>query len=165
MTPHPNNPPSLFKIIFLATAPQLTNYKFPRAALGEHSSPTKDKKMSDTDSPVTDASTLDALAALLEQAKESGKLTGLLESAAHPQAASGPAGALARDILYGAGEIAEFLYGERKFRRKIYNLIASDRLPHFRLGTSICGRKSMLVNWIAKQENSLPFRDRGGSIY
>ena len=45
---------------------------------------------------------------------------------------------LACDILYGADGIAEFLFGHRKHRRKVYNLVETTRLPHFRLGATIC---------------------------
>jgi hypothetical protein len=61
-------------------------------------------------------------------------------------------GSLAGDILYGADGIAEFLYGDGKLRRKVYNLVETARLPHFRLGAVICARKSVLLAWIAAQE-------------
>jgi hypothetical protein len=56
------------------------------------------------------------------------------------------------DILHGADAIAAFLYGNEKFRRKIYNLVETKRLPHFRLGSMICARKSVLLAWIKAQE-------------
>jgi hypothetical protein len=56
------------------------------------------------------------------------------------------------DILHGAEGIAKFLYGDEKWRRKVYNLIATRRLPHFRLGSMICARKSVLLAWITAQE-------------
>ncbi|WP_346296433.1 DNA-binding protein [Rhodopseudomonas sp. P1] len=59
---------------------------------------------------------------------------------------------LAGDILSGANEIAEFLYGDRKHRRKVYNLVEADCLPVFRLGANICARRSVLLAWIEKQE-------------
>jgi hypothetical protein len=59
---------------------------------------------------------------------------------------------LAGDILHGAEGVAEFLYGDRKLRRKVYNLAETERLPHFRLGATICARKSILLGWIADQE-------------
>lgn len=61
-------------------------------------------------------------------------------------------GSIAGDILYGAEAIAEFLYGERRHRRRVYNLIDGARLPHFRLGMGICARRSVLMDWIAGQE-------------
>jgi hypothetical protein len=58
------------------------------------------------------------------------------------------------DILHGADGIAAFLYGNEKFRRKIYNLVETKRLPHFRLGNMICARKSVLLAWITAQEET-----------
>lgn len=72
-------------------------------------------------------------------------------SSSQPPAAQG---SLAGDILYGADGIAEFLYGSAKLRRKIYNLIETERLPHFRLGAVICARKSILLSWIEAQEST-----------
>jgi hypothetical protein len=74
------------------------------------------------------------------------------EFAARPGQASG---SLAGDILYGADGIAEFLYGDRKLRRKVYNLVETARLPHFRLGAVICARRSVLLEWIQAQERAL----------
>jgi excisionase family DNA binding protein len=60
---------------------------------------------------------------------------------------------LGGDMLRGADEIAEYLYGDEKHRRKVYNLIETNRLPHFRLGSSLCARRSVLLDWITAQEN------------
>ncbi|MCP3439809.1 DNA-binding protein [Bradyrhizobium sp. CCGUVB14] len=59
---------------------------------------------------------------------------------------------VASDILRGANEIAEFIYGRRSARRAVYHLVEKNRIPHFRIGTSICARKSVLLAWIAAQE-------------
>ena len=56
------------------------------------------------------------------------------------------------DILRGADEIAEFLYGDKANRRKILYLIKC-KLPVFRLGAVLCARRSVLLNWIAEQKN------------
>jgi hypothetical protein len=58
----------------------------------------------------------------------------------------------AQDLLRGAEEIAQFLYGERELRRKVYHLVATSNLPVFKLGSMICARKSVLVKWIKDQE-------------
>jgi hypothetical protein len=63
-----------------------------------------------------------------------------------------PSPALGGDILHGADGIAAFLYGNAKHRRKVYNLVETNRLPHFRLGAVICARKSVLHSWIMAQE-------------
>lgn len=61
---------------------------------------------------------------------------------------------LADDLLIGADEIAEFIYGDRTMRRKIYYLKKASRIPLFRLGTVLCARKSTLCAWITEQETS-----------
>jgi len=56
------------------------------------------------------------------------------------------------DILEGADAIAEFMFGNRNKRRRVYHLI--DRLPVFRLGNTICARKSSLISMIRDQESN-----------
>jgi hypothetical protein len=75
----------------------------------------------------------------------------LLPGAAH-HITEPASGMLASDILRGADEIAAFLFGDKRCRRKVYNLVESGSLPYFRLGASICARKSVLLAWIANQE-------------
>jgi len=58
------------------------------------------------------------------------------------------------DLLCGAGEIAEFLFGDARRRRRIYDLAGQGRLPVFRLGAVPHARKSVLANYIARQEAS-----------
>ncbi len=60
---------------------------------------------------------------------------------------------LADDLLHGAGQIASFLFGDPKERRKVYYLAEKSRFPHFRLGAILCARKSRLIQWIEEQES------------
>lgn len=60
---------------------------------------------------------------------------------------------LADDLLRGADEIAAFIFGERGSRRKVYYLVECTRLPVFRLGSTLCARRSVLLGWIAGQES------------
>ena len=69
------------------------------------------------------------------------------------------ADALAHDLLRGAEEIAVFLFGSKLHRRKVYHLAETSRLPVFRLGSVLCARRSVLLDWIEKQEQ----RAVGGS--
>lgn len=58
-----------------------------------------------------------------------------------------------KDLLRGAEEIAEFVFGDRTRRRKVYHLVATSNLPIFKLGSMICARKSVLLKWIEDQED------------
>lgn len=70
---------------------------------------------------------------------------------------------LADDILRGADEIAEFIFGERDSRRKVYYLAECSRLPVFRLGSVLCARKSVLLKWISGQESRVASSPNAGS--
>lgn len=61
---------------------------------------------------------------------------------------------LGDDLLRGADEIAKYIFGDVKHRRKVYYLTgeATKGLPHFKIGSLICARKSTILNWIAGQE-------------
>ena len=59
---------------------------------------------------------------------------------------------LASDILEGADAIAEFLFGSKEHRRKVYYLAECSKLPIFRLGSVLCARKSVLLGFISGQE-------------
>lgn len=59
---------------------------------------------------------------------------------------------LSHDLLRGAEEIAAFMFGSKKLRRKVYHLAETSRLPVFRLGSVLCARRSVLMAWIADQE-------------
>jgi excisionase family DNA binding protein len=56
---------------------------------------------------------------------------------------------IALDILRGADAIAKFLGFPR---RTIYHLASKNGLPHFKLGETICARRSTLTAWISEQE-------------
>ena len=59
---------------------------------------------------------------------------------------------LGDDLLRGADAIAEFLFGDPRHRRKIYHLAQTSRIPVFRLGSTLCARRTRLVAWIEEQE-------------
>jgi len=61
---------------------------------------------------------------------------------------------LADDMLRGADEIAEHLFGDRRARRKVYHLAETSRLPVFRMGSVLCARKTTLLRWIEDQEQA-----------
>src|ERR1700733_14258398 len=56
---------------------------------------------------------------------------------------------LANDLLRGADEIAEFLFGtSASGRRKIYYLAECTKIPIFRIGSVLHARRSVLLDWI-----------------
>ena len=64
-----------------------------------------------------------------------------------------PPQSLSNDLLYGAEAIAEYIFGRREDRRKIYYLFGHTRIPIFRIGSVLCGRRSTLSRWISGQES------------
>jgi hypothetical protein len=74
-----------------------------------------------------------------------------MEKAAIGTHQTGAATTIAEDLLEGAQEIAEFLFGHDADRRRVYYLL--DRgLPHFKLGARIFARRSSIMTWVARQE-------------
>lgn len=138
----------MFKIIIHATRTIAVPYKFIRAALGETLKKNGNKKMNKADSSSPDAGSQKPVANLLH--RTGGDMDEKLPASA--VRSPSPPTAIAGDILYGADQIAEFLYGHRKHRRKVYNLVETGRMPHFRLGAGICARRSVLLRWIEAQE-------------
>ena len=62
----------------------------------------------------------------------------------------------AGDAMRGGSEIAEFLFGDKKHRKKVFYLAEQGQLPVFRLGTGgIWARKSTLLGYIRMQEDKV----------
>jgi hypothetical protein len=55
------------------------------------------------------------------------------------------------DLLTGAEAIATFM-GMKP--RRVYHLAETQRLPVFRIGATLCARRSTLVRWIEDMERS-----------
>jgi excisionase family DNA binding protein len=55
------------------------------------------------------------------------------------------------ELLSGADEIASFL-GVKP--RRVYHLAETNRLPVFRLGTTICARRETLIRWVEDMERN-----------
>ncbi len=66
----------------------------------------------------------------------------------------------AKDMLRGADDIAQFLFGASDQRRKVYHLAATSTLPVFKLGSMICARRSVLLKWVTEQETRQTGRAR-----
>lgn len=56
---------------------------------------------------------------------------------------------LAADLLRGADAIASFLGFPR---RAVYHAVSRGHLPSFKVGETICARRSTLTAWIVDQE-------------
>ena len=61
-------------------------------------------------------------------------------------------GRLSDDLMRGAEAIAEFMFGDPRRRRQVYHLVHRGELPVFRLGATLCARRSTLIAWIEAQE-------------
>ncbi|WP_298372693.1 hypothetical protein [Azospirillum sp.] len=61
---------------------------------------------------------------------------------------------IADDLLFGAEEIAVFLFGTTKQRRRVYHLHAQGITPTFTMGATVCGRRTTLRTWIESQEQA-----------
>jgi hypothetical protein len=77
-------------------------------------------------------------------------------------AATRPSGAndtglpLAQDLMSGAGAIAQFMFGDdaEANRRKVYHAADKLGLPCFKIGGTLCARRSTILSWIERQENA-----------
>ncbi len=55
------------------------------------------------------------------------------------------------DLLYGAAAIGEYLgISERQARHRV----DTETIPNFRIGKTICSRRSTLDAWLAEQEHN-----------
>ena len=63
---------------------------------------------------------------------------------------------LAEDIMTGAGPIAKFIFGSASEtnKRRVYHAADKLGLPTFRLGATICARRSTILKWIESQESA-----------
>jgi hypothetical protein len=65
--------------------------------------------------------------------------------------------AFANDILRGGDAIAEFLFGDRRKRLLVYEMVKRGKLPVFRpggAGSTLVARKSTLRNYFAEVERA-----------
>ncbi len=63
-----------------------------------------------------------------------------------------------RNILVGAREIAGYFFGDPDRARSVYRLLDTVNEPHrfpmFRLGGTICARKSEIDRWVEERERA-----------
>ena len=77
------------------------------------------------------------------------------------------------NVLYGAGEIAAYVFGDEDKAGRVYDLWRRHREPHrfpmFKLGSTICSRRSAIDAWMKAREHADNDNDpidasgRGGS--
>jgi len=65
------------------------------------------------------------------------------------------------DLLEGADQIAEFMLGDPSKRLKVYHLAEQSKLPLFKIGSTVCGRLTTLLQWIEDQERAALIRAQG----
>jgi hypothetical protein len=57
------------------------------------------------------------------------------------------------DLLFGAEEIALFLFSSPDHRRRVYHLAEKHDLPTFRIGSTLCARRRRLRQWLDAKED------------
>ncbi|MGH6978059.1 MAG: hypothetical protein ACRED4_02000, partial [Brevundimonas sp.] len=62
------------------------------------------------------------------------------------------------DLLWGAKEIAGYVFGDERHAGRVYDLQRRSRVPHrfpmFTMGGTLCARRSSIDAWYAEQEAS-----------
>lgn len=63
---------------------------------------------------------------------------------------------LSDDLMTGAEAIAKFMFGDATDtnRRRVYHAADKLGLPTFRIGATLCARRTTILKWIAKQEGA-----------
>ena len=61
---------------------------------------------------------------------------------------------LAEDLLTGAAAIARFVFGDEGERRRVYWLADTGQLPVFRIGSTLCARKSRILRAVERHERA-----------
>ena len=58
---------------------------------------------------------------------------------------------LSGQLLFGAQDISEFLFGNSAHRRRVYHLADKHGLPVFHVGSTICALEHNLTRWLAEK--------------
>lgn len=77
-----------------------------------------------------------------------------------PYATESPA--LSEDLLIGAAAIAVFMFGDKHERRRVYWMAGNGQLPVFRIGSTLCARKSSLLRSVEARESAAVSERDGG---
>lgn len=57
------------------------------------------------------------------------------------------------DLLYGVGAIAAHL---NLTKRQVYHLASTGGLPTFKIGKTVCGRKTAVEQWLKTRSEAAP---------
>lgn len=68
------------------------------------------------------------------------------------QNTSQPSVKISADMIRGASAIAEYMFGDRRYRRRVYHLVQTSRIPIARIGSTLYLRPSTYQKWIETQE-------------
>jgi hypothetical protein len=58
----------------------------------------------------------------------------------------------AEPMIRGASAIAEFVFGDRRYRRRVYHLVETSKFPVVRIGATLCLRPTTYQKWVESQE-------------
>ncbi|KQQ29433.1 hypothetical protein ASF53_19570 [Methylobacterium sp. Leaf123] len=80
----------------------------------------------------------------------------MTSNATRPSGANATGLPLSEDLMTGAEAIAKFIFGNATDtnKRRVYHAAAELGLPTFRIGTTLCARRSTILAWIEKQESA-----------
>lgn len=78
----------------------------------------------------------------------------MASAATRPPGANDTGLPLADDLMTGAEAIAKFMFGEATDtnKRRVYHAADKLGLPTFRIGATLCARRSTILSWISQQE-------------
>jgi hypothetical protein len=69
------------------------------------------------------------------------------------------------DLLRGASEISQFMFGSSAFRRRVYHLRATSTLPIVSIGSMLCMRKSAFFEWLeVREQRARPANDNAKPV-
>ncbi|MCJ2131602.1 DNA-binding protein [Methylobacterium sp. E-045] len=77
-------------------------------------------------------------------------------AATRPMGVNGSGLPLAEDLMTGADAIAAFMFGSASEanKRRVYHAADKLGLPSFKLGGTLCARRSTILAWIESQERA-----------
>ena len=58
----------------------------------------------------------------------------------------------AEPMIRGGAAIAEYVFGDRRYRRRVYHLVETSKFPVVRVGATLCLRPSTYQKWLESQE-------------